>query len=324
MAQRTAAPVEVESTVVSVGRVLRAAIAIPVIAGAVAIVAILLEDATPLRAVAIGVAAALLTGVAESYAPSGAWRTRRTLSGFAVAAAVIALSVGWDAARSGSSRCTRCSPWASRRAPSPCSRALLPEAATERILIVGSGYAADALGLALAREHRNEVVGRIDDSDEPGLLGELDAFETVVGEHRVTTVVFAYSHAPDAQLALIASRCRELDLAVGIVPRLFEEFDQRLRVEHGAGVPLLVVDPWPHQSRMPVLSRVADVAVASLLLVLSLPLWLVDLGRHLHRGAGADPLSSPAHRPAWRGVLDVQVPQDAARCGGSEPDGGRR
>jgi lipopolysaccharide/colanic/teichoic acid biosynthesis glycosyltransferase len=275
MAQRTAAPVGVNTASLPIGRILRSAIAITVLTGGVAIVAISLEDATPLRAVAIGLAVAVLTGIAESYAPSGAWRARRTLSGFAVAAAVIALSVGWDAARFGLEPLHALLAMGISAAAIAVARTLLPEAATERILIVGSGYAADALGLALAREARNEVVGRIDDSNEPGLLGDLDAFETVVAAHRVTTVVFAYSHAPDAQLALIASRCRELELAVGIVPRLFEEFDQRLRVEHGAGVPLLVVDPWPHQARMPFLSRLADVVVATVLLVLTLPLWIV-------------------------------------------------
>jgi lipopolysaccharide/colanic/teichoic acid biosynthesis glycosyltransferase len=274
MAQRTAAPVGVETTSLPIARILRSAISIPVITGVVAIVAGSLEDATPQRALAIGLATALLTGVAESYAPSGAWRTRRTLSGFAIAAAVIALSVGWDAARFGLEPLHALLAMGLAAVAIAVIRTVLPEAATERILIVGSGYAADALGLALAREARNVVVGRIDDSDEPGLLGDLAAFETVVGTHRVTTVVFAYSHAPDAQLALIAARCRELDLDVGIVPRLFEEFDQRLRVEHAAGVPLLVVDPWPHQARMPILSRVADVVVASVLLVLSLPLWI--------------------------------------------------
>jgi lipopolysaccharide/colanic/teichoic acid biosynthesis glycosyltransferase len=275
MAQRMAAPVGVGTASLPVGRILRSAIALPVIAGAVAIVAISLEDATRLRAIVIGVAAALLTGVAESYAPSGAWRTRRTLSVFTIAAAVIALSVGWDAARIGLEPLHALLALGISAVAIAAIRALQPEAATERVLIVGSGYAADALGLALAREARNVVVGRIDDSNEPGLLGDLGAFETVVGAHGVTTVAFAYSHAPDAQLALIASRCRELDLAVGIVPRLFEEFDQRLRVEHGAGVPLLVVDPWPHQARMPLMSRVADVVVATVLLVLSLPLWIV-------------------------------------------------
>ena len=110
---------------------------------------------------------------------------------------------------------------------------------SDRILVVGSGYAANALALALARESRNEIVGRIDDSNEDCLLGDLDAFDSVVAAYGVTTVVFAYSHAPDTRLARLAARCRELDLVVGIVPRLFEEFDQRLRVQRSAGVPLL-------------------------------------------------------------------------------------
>jgi lipopolysaccharide/colanic/teichoic acid biosynthesis glycosyltransferase len=254
---------------------MRSAIALPVIASVVAIVAIALESVTPLRAFTIGAAAAVISGVAESYAPSGAWRARRTLSGFAVTAAAIALSVGWDASRFGLEPLHALLAMGIAVVAIAAVRTLQPEAPSERVLVVGSGIAADALALALAREARNQIVGSIDDSEEAGLLGDLDAFETVVAANRVTKVVFAYSHASDARLALIASRCRELDLAVGIVPRLFEEFDQRLRVEHGAGVPLLVVDPWPHQARMPVISRIADVVVATLLLVLSLPLWLV-------------------------------------------------
>jgi lipopolysaccharide/colanic/teichoic acid biosynthesis glycosyltransferase len=217
----------------------------------------------------------VLCAIAEGYAPYGSRRTRRTISGYAIAVSVIALSVGWDAGRFGLEPLHALLAMGLSAALIAVIRALDLKRHRIRILLVGSGYAADALALALAREPRNEVVGRIDDSNEDGLLGDLGTFDAVVAEYGVTTVYFAYAHAPDAQLARLASRCRELDLVVGIVPRLFEEFDQRLRVEKSAGVPLLVVDPWPHQAQMPLISRLADVLVASTLLVLTLPVWVV-------------------------------------------------
>jgi lipopolysaccharide/colanic/teichoic acid biosynthesis glycosyltransferase len=245
------------------------------IGGSVATISIELEGDTPVRAATLGICAALVGVIAESYAPFGSRRTRATLSGYAIAVVVIAMSVGWDAIRFGLEPLHALLAMGLSAAVVALGRAVDFRTYADRILVVGSGYAADALALALARESRNEIVGRIDDSNEDCLLGDLDAFESVVASYGVTTVVFAYSHAPDTRLARLAARCRELDLVVGIVPRLFEEFDQRLRIQRSAGVPLLVVDPLPHQVRTPLISRVADVLIASTLLVLLLPLWLV-------------------------------------------------
>ncbi len=222
----------------------------------------------------IGILAAAVWAAAEGYSPSGTRRLRRTISASAAAVVAIALGVGWDAARLGLEPLHALVALAAAAVVTGIAWRLLPERPKDRILLVGSGYAADAYELAAVRDQRGVIVGRIDDSGEDDLVGDLGDFETVVADYGVTAVVFAYSHASDARLALIASRCSELELDVGIVPRLFEVFDQRLRVQRSAGVPLLVVDPLPHQARMPVLSRIADVVVASVLLVLTLPVWL--------------------------------------------------
>jgi lipopolysaccharide/colanic/teichoic acid biosynthesis glycosyltransferase len=257
------------------GRLLRRAAGLTAIAAPVAYVATELEQAAPTRAISLGIAAALVCTFADSYAPFGSRRTRATISSYAVAVVVIAMSVGWDAVGFGLQPVHALVAMGIAAVVVAFGRAVDFRTHTDRILVVGSGYAADALELALAREPHNEIVGRIDDSDEDCLLGDLDAFESVVAAYGVTTIVFAYSHAPDTRLARLAARCRELDLVVGIVPRLFEEFDQRLRIERNAGVPLLVVDPLPHQVRTPFISRTADIIIASVLLVLTAPVWLL-------------------------------------------------
>ena len=104
---------------------------------------------------------------------------------------------------------------------------------------------------------------------------DLDSFELIAEREGATAVIFAYSHAPDGRLAQIAERSRQLGLAVAMVPRLFEQFDQRLRTRQVAGVPLLIVDPLPHQAEMPLLTRIFDVAAASLLLIVTAPIWLL-------------------------------------------------
>jgi lipopolysaccharide/colanic/teichoic acid biosynthesis glycosyltransferase len=253
----------------------RLAAGLAAISAPVAFIAVELEGDTPLRAVTLGVVSAALCAIADSYAPFGSRRTRPTISYYAIAVVVIAMSVGWDAFRFGLEPLHAVLAMGVAAALIGVGRAADFRTHTDRILVVGSGLAADALALALTREPRNEIVGRIDDSDEDNLLGDLDAFESVVAAYGVTTIVFAYSHAPDTRLARLAARCRELDLVVGIVPRLFEEFDQRLRIQRSAGVPLLVVDPLPHQVRTPLISRAADILIASVLLVVLLPLWLV-------------------------------------------------
>ena len=79
----------------------------------------------------------------------------------------------------------------------------------------------------------------------------------------------------DGRLAELAERSRELGLDVAIVPRLFEQCDQRLRTRHIAGMPLLIVDPLPYQAQMPILARLLDIVTATVLLVVTAPVWVV-------------------------------------------------
>ena len=242
------------------------------IGGSVAACSVGLEHAAIWRALLLGLAATVVQWFIHDGGPLG---VRRTISPAAVGFVVVALSVGSDVAGFG------LEPLHALVAVSIAGGVMILTNGkrsghfADRILVVGSGYAARALIVALESDARTEFIGQIDDSDEDGLLGGLDELASVAEDFGITTVIFAYSYASDARLAELAAHCRERDLVVGIVPRLFEEFDQRLCVRRSCGMPLLVVEPWRYQTRMPILTRVADVAAACVLLVATLPLSIV-------------------------------------------------
>ncbi|HET6174597.1 MAG TPA: sugar transferase [Gaiellales bacterium] len=127
----------------------------------------------------------------------------------------------------------------------------------------------------VAREGRDEVVGTLDDHAGENVAGSLGDLERVVAEQRVDVVVFAYSSAGDQHLAELAARCRDLDLPVAVVPRLCEQFDRHVRPHRVGAVPLLPSDPRAHARRTRILSRAFDIVGASMLFVVTAPLWLV-------------------------------------------------
>jgi lipopolysaccharide/colanic/teichoic acid biosynthesis glycosyltransferase len=230
------------------------------------------------RAVALGVAAALIWIVLDGLAPFARRRAPYAVSPLAFVAVAAVLSVSWNLTGIGLAPVPALAAGALATLTSGFTLAIARRVGflshAGRVLVVGSGIVADALIASLEREGRSAVVGRIDDGSDSSLLGDLDAFERVAAQQRVTDVIFAYSRARDGRLAELAARSRELGLVVAIVPRLFEQFDQRLRTRHVAGLPLMTVEPLPYQAQMPILTRVFDVVAAAVLIVLTAPIWL--------------------------------------------------
>jgi lipopolysaccharide/colanic/teichoic acid biosynthesis glycosyltransferase len=225
-----------------------------------------------LGSVALTVAAAV-DSVSASRA-SGA--RRRGLSAAAIAVVVIALSVGWNLYGWG------LTPVHALLAVLlavgfAALAALVPESpsARQRVLVVGEGTIADMLCSAIARQGRGEVVGRLDDRPGANVVGSFDQLERVVADERVDVVAFAYSSSSDRRLADLAVRCSDLDLEVAFVPRLLEQFNRRVSARRVGGLPLLLVDPRASETRAAFVSRAFDIALASVLLVLTAPLWIV-------------------------------------------------
>jgi lipopolysaccharide/colanic/teichoic acid biosynthesis glycosyltransferase len=254
------------------------AIAVPTTLS-VAAAALVERPSQPARAIALGVAAALIWIVLDGLAPFARRRARNVVSLQAFVAVAAVLCVSWNLTGLGLAPVSALAACAVATVTSGFTLAIarragfLPHA--ERVLVVGSGIVADALIAGLQREGRSAVVGCIDDGSDASLLGDLDAFERVVAQHHVTAVMFAYSRVRDGRLAELAARSRELGLAVAIVPRLFEQFDQRLRTRHVAGLPLMTVEPLAYQTQLPLLTRAFDVLAAAVLLVLTAPIWLL-------------------------------------------------
>lgn len=124
-------------------------------------------------------------------------------------------------------------------------------------LIVGSGSlghqiadrlrARPELGLRpIGFLDKDPLIDRSREKDGLPVLGASWDITNVIRQHDVEQVVITFSTAPHAVLLGIIRQCRELGVEVAVIPRLFEEVNRRVEVEHLGGVPLLrasMVDP---------------------------------------------------------------------------------
>jgi lipopolysaccharide/colanic/teichoic acid biosynthesis glycosyltransferase len=247
------------------------------LAASVVAVAIVFDGWRIWQALLLGLGAMAISAVFEGFGASRSpWARRRALSPAVTASVVVALGVGWNFDGWGFAPLHALLA-ALLAVGFTALTALVLErpSARRRVLVVGDGTVADMLCAAIAREGRGEIVGRLDDRPGADVVGCLDELERVAADERVNVVVFAYSSSSDSRLAELAARCGDLHLEVAVVPRLLEHFDRRVSARRIGGVPLLLVDPRARETRAPLVARALDIAVASALLALTAPLWLV-------------------------------------------------
>jgi exopolysaccharide biosynthesis polyprenyl glycosylphosphotransferase len=151
--------------------------------------------------------------------------------------------------------------------------------AGRRTLIVGAG----TIGAQLERRMLdNPALGIIPvgylDADPPSdtrriapVLGRPDALETVVTEAGIDYVVVAFSSAPDSAVLPLLRRCDRMGLELAVVPRLFENVNQRQRVEHVGGLPLLTMTTPQPNSWQYAIKHVLDRVLAAVLLIVLSP-----------------------------------------------------
>jgi exopolysaccharide biosynthesis polyprenyl glycosylphosphotransferase len=150
-------------------------------------------------------------------------------------------------------------------------------------LVVG----ADAVGRQIARrlaEHPelglrpvgfvDEHAGPRDDHDDGDvpLLGTTAEVEAIVREHCVQHLIVGYAAAPPHQLTALVRRCRRLGLQVSIVPRLYEDVNRRVKIEHLGGIPLLSSQPADPKGWQFAVKYALDRITAAVLLLLISPL----------------------------------------------------
>jgi exopolysaccharide biosynthesis polyprenyl glycosylphosphotransferase len=138
---------------------------------------------------------------------------------------------------------------------------------------------------------KDPMIDRTEDENGLPVLGASWDLAEVVQRYGVEQIVVTFSTAPHAVLLNMIRRCRELGVEVVIVPRLFEEVNSRVEVEHLGGIPLLraaTVDPrgWQFSIKYAIDRIVAAVAllVSSPLLVgLALAVRLSSPGKVFYR-----------------------------------------
>jgi len=147
-------------------------------------------------------------------------------------------------------------------------------------LIVGAGD----VGALVARrlldhpEFGLRPIGFLDKDPTDGdarrlpVLGASWDLVSVVHEHGVEHVIVAFSRAPADVLLRLVRRCEELGVEVSLVPRLYEEMNRRLTVEHVGGLPLVSVRRVSPTGWQFTVKHAFDRLVALLLLLLVGPI----------------------------------------------------
>ncbi len=154
-----------------------------------------------------------------------------------------------------------------------------------RTLVLGAGRVGVALAESLLT-HRDlglRPIGFVDpdaltSADElpvPMLSKDLQALSRTIAEHRVDTVLMAFSGAREAHLVDTVITAHRTGCAVLVVPRLFELHADSSDVERIRGVPLVRLRSDPTQRPAWWIKRGADVVLGGLGLLLLSPVLLV-------------------------------------------------
>jgi lipopolysaccharide/colanic/teichoic acid biosynthesis glycosyltransferase len=126
-----------------------------------------------------------------------------------------------------------------------------------------------------------ELVGLVDDAPrerrvdlaELTILGPAEALWDIVREHTIERVIVAYSNQETSQTLAIMRQLAASGIRIDVVPRLFEAIPPRSTVDDVEGLALLsspVIEGDRRAYR--VAKRALDVAVASILILATMPL----------------------------------------------------
>jgi len=152
----------------------------------------------------------------------------------------------------------------------------------QRTVIVGSGMVARQVHdrLRIAPNLSIEVIGLVDDdvhfatSPELPHLGNLEDLEQIVHTHDVDRVIIAFTRSGHDELLRCIRVCWDNQVAIDIVPRLFEFLDGARSLDQIGGLPMLsIMVPRLSQSAR-ALKRGSDILLSGVGLLLISPLLL--------------------------------------------------
>lgn len=164
-------------------------------------------------------------------------------------------------------------------------RARIQGLSGKRALIVGAGYIGAQLERRLLERPSLglQPIGFVDGDPAPAflqgdgshgpVLGAPDELEAIVAETGAQHVIIAFSSAPDSTVLPLVRRCERLCLEVSVVPRLFENVNDRQWVEHVGGMPLCGLRTENPRSWKYAVKHGMDRTIAALALVAAAPLF---------------------------------------------------
>ena len=155
----------------------------------------------------------------------------------------------------------------------------------QRALIVGAGEVGRTImrNIVAQPELGYQVVGFVDDRPERGTkdigrfkaLGATDHIPEVIKQQKVDVVVITLPWLYHRKILSIMGQCERAQVAVKIVPDLFQMSLSNVDIDDLNGIPLISIRPPSISGGNLALKRAADLLFATLLLVLTLPLMLV-------------------------------------------------
>ena len=150
-------------------------------------------------------------------------------------------------------------------------------------LIVGAGHVGQLVARKVQQhpEYGIDLVGFVDDNPrerrvdiaELPVLGGITELPELVADRGVSRVIVAFSGEADTRTMALVRSLRDRDVMVDVVPRLYELVGPRAEVHLVEGMPLLTVPPARISSGSLGVKRAIDVVLASVLLLLTSPIF---------------------------------------------------
>jgi exopolysaccharide biosynthesis polyprenyl glycosylphosphotransferase len=153
-------------------------------------------------------------------------------------------------------------------------------------LIVGAGVVGEHIFKRLKAEpsYGLRPVGYLDEDPLPSagpdggerlpVLGGVDDLAQAVQQTNARRVILAFSSVPDHVLVEKVKECARLGVEVSLVPRLYEQVNDRAKLDHVGGVPLLTLSPTDPRGWQFTVKHTFDRVFAGLALLVFAPLML--------------------------------------------------
>ena len=154
---------------------------------------------------------------------------------------------------------------------------------TENTVVVGAGEVGQLVARKLLQhpEFGLRVLGFVDaqpkkirdDVEQLPVLGPTAEIAEIVRARNVDRVLLAFSNERHDSLVSVVRSLRDLEVQIDVVPRLFDAIGPGTGVHQVEGLPLMTLTAARSNRLARMCKRLLDLAVASALLVLSLPLF---------------------------------------------------